>query len=88
MTPQTELALKSYYRKSLKESVCMILAMNTGRLSNCFHGYVHVLGMYPNYKITLTGFAREQARKHLICMDPHFDQPSILGAAKLEYGNL
>ena len=88
MNAQTELALKTYYRKSLKESVCMILAMNTGRLSQAYHDGVHVLGMYPNYKITLTGYARDQARKHLICMNPHFEQPSILGAAKLEYGTI
>ena len=88
MSAQPTLALRTYYRKRLKDSICEAIAYRTGTYPEQYIDGVYVLGMYPNYKITLTGFAREQARKHLICMDPHFEQPSIIGAAKLEYGNL
>ena len=86
MDYQNELALKKHYRQRMRECICELIAYRTGTTPEPYLDGVHVSGMYPNYRITLTGTARETAKQYMICLEPHFEQPSIIGAAKLEYG--
>lgn len=81
------LHLRMHYRKRLRESIAEIIAYRVACMPDQVLGGILVHGAYPNYRIEIDEIMVPMLMEYTICFEPCFEEPSILGAMRKNYGN-